>query len=125
MQPNPSALSLRRWFVLREGVFKLNFDGLIRKAQVVAGIGIIVRDCNGAIIASMVEQIPYLEDVDCVEALDAVKALQFGCDLGLGDIQLKGDSLNVASPKANNLSCLGHLVGVAQALLLRFHSSSC
>ncbi|XP_028123307.1 uncharacterized protein LOC114320351 [Camellia sinensis] len=75
----------------------------------------------------MVEQIHYLEDVDCVEALGAVKALQFGYDLGLDNIQLEGDSLNVVSAiqgKTENLSCYGHFVDVAQVLLLQFHSSS-
>lgn len=77
---------VQRWVVPREGVFKLNFDDSVRKNRAVVGIEIIVRDSNGAVIASMVERIHCLEDVDCVEALGAVKALQFGCDLGLDNI---------------------------------------
>lgn len=117
----------RRWVVPLEGVFKLNFDGSVRKTQATAGIGIIVRDSNGLVIASMVEKVHFLDDVDCVEALGAVKALQFGHDLGLNNIQLEGDSLNVISAiqgTAENLSCYGHFVGVARALILQFHSSS-
>lgn len=72
---------LPRWVVPREGVFKLNFDGSVTKAQASAGVGIIIRDCHGAVIASMVERIPYMEDADCVEAMGAIKALQLGCDL--------------------------------------------
>ncbi|XP_028118009.1 uncharacterized protein LOC114315607 [Camellia sinensis] len=97
----------RRWVVPSEGVFKLNFDGSIRKAQASAGIGIIIRDCHGAVIASMVERIPYLEDVDCVQAMGAIKALQLGCALGLGHIHLERDSQNVVTAiqgKEDNLS---------------------
>lgn len=45
----------------------------------------------------------------------------------LGHIHLEGDSQNVVAAiqgKADNLSRYGHLVGVAQALLFRFLSSS-
>lgn len=118
---------MRRWVVPREGIFKLNFDGSVRKAQASAGVGVIIRDCHGEVIASMVERIPYMEDVDCVEAMGAIKALQLGCNLGLGHIHLEGDSQNVVAAiqgKVDNLSCYGHLVGLAQELLLRFLSSS-
>ncbi|CAL5362034.1 unnamed protein product [Camellia sinensis] len=117
---------MRRWVAPREGVFKLNFDGSVRTAHASAGVGIIIRDCHGEVIASMVERIQYMEDVDCVEATGAIKALQLGCDLGLGHIHLEGDSQNVVAAiqgKADNLSCYGHFVAVAQALLLRFLSS--
>ncbi|CAL5350059.1 unnamed protein product [Camellia sinensis] len=118
---------MRRWVAPREGIFKLNFDGSVRKAYASAGVGIIIRDCHGEVIASMVERLQYMEDVDCVEAMGAIKALQLACDLGLGHIHLEGDSQNVVAAiqgKADNLSCYGHFVGVAQALLLRFLSSS-
>ncbi|CAL5400496.1 unnamed protein product [Camellia sinensis] len=98
----PAQVRMRRWVAPREGVFKLNFDGSVRTAHASAGVGIIIRDCHGEVIASMVERIQYMEDVDCVEAMGAIKALQLGCDLGLGHI---------------------HLEGVAQVLLLRFLSS--
>ncbi|CAL5433020.1 unnamed protein product [Camellia sinensis] len=122
----PAQARMRRWVAPREGVFKLNFDGSVRPAHANAGVGIIIRDCHGEVIASMVERIQYMEDVDCVEAMGAIKALQLGCDLGLGHIHLEGDSQNVVAAiqgKADNLSCYGHFVGVAQALILRFLSS--
>lgn len=34
------------------------------KGQEAAGLGVVVGDCNGEVIAAMVDQVPYLMDVD-------------------------------------------------------------
>nr|POE84409.1 hypothetical protein CFP56_44497 [Quercus suber] len=57
-----------------------------------AGIGVIIRDCQGKGLAQMVEIIPLPLTVVELETLATLKALQFAANLSLKDIIPKGDS---------------------------------
>lgn len=45
-------------------IYKVNFDGSVRNKQKIAGVGVVVRNYKGEVIASMTEQIPFTLDVD-------------------------------------------------------------
>ena len=76
-----------------------------------AGVGVIVRNAKGSVIASMVESfhLPFL--VAAVEVIAAKKALQLAEDLGLSSIILEGDSkIDGLKSKNSSLKEYGHLL---------------
>ena len=56
------------------GLYKVNFDGAVFQDSHEAGLGVIIRDPNGLIIASLVQKIPFPGSVVMVEALAARRA---------------------------------------------------
>ena len=76
-----------------------------------AGVGVIVWNAKGSVIASMVESfhLPFL--VATVEVIAAKKALQFAEDLGLSSIILEGGSkIDGLKCKNSSLKEYGHLL---------------
>nr|POF20844.1 serine carboxypeptidase-like 18 [Quercus suber] len=59
---------------------KVNFDGAIFKEKDKAGIGVVIRDCQGLVLASMSQIIPLPLTIVELETLAAAKALQFAID---------------------------------------------
>ena len=71
---------------------KINFDGAIFAEEKSSGMGVIIRDRKGLVIASMATRIPQqLRPVE-IEALATSKALEFARELGIADAVLEGDS---------------------------------
>lgn len=56
---------------------KINFDGAVFQDLSKAGVGVVVHDSHGMVLASMSEQIPLTNSVAEVEAIAAVKAVNF------------------------------------------------
>lgn len=56
-----------------------------------AGIGVIIRDCQGLVLASMSQTIPLPLSVVELETLAAAKALEFSINLGFDSIILERD----------------------------------
>ncbi|GMP43658.1 hypothetical protein CsSME_00012936 [Camellia sinensis var. sinensis] len=101
------------WKAPCSGWCKANFDGAWFRELQCLGIGVIVRDDCGKVIAACSKQVPSWADTDVAEAYAALSAVQFVRELGLSAIHLEGDSsliikeiqLGVAS-----LSPFGHLI---------------
>ena len=47
----------RKWLPLEQGEFKANFDGAMFNKSDKAGVGVVIKDSMGQIIAAMVEKI--------------------------------------------------------------------
>ena len=60
-----------RWKPPGAGLFKINFDGAVFEDRLLAGLGIVIRDEFGLIIAILSQKIPLLSSVDMVEDLAA------------------------------------------------------
>ena len=73
-------------------MFKVNFDRAIFREEQKAGVGIIIRDEHGRIIASMADSISLSFFVNAVEAFAAKEALKFAQESGLSAIVLEGNS---------------------------------
>ena len=71
---------------------KINYDGAIFSEEDRAGLGVVVHNSDGAIIASLSQQIPLPATVTQVEALAARRATEFAVELGITSSVLKGDS---------------------------------
>ena len=51
----------------------MNFDRAVFREENSAGVGVIIRDSDGQIIASIVEKVPLPNSVAALEAVAAVK----------------------------------------------------
>ena len=76
--------------------YKINYDGALSSADNKSGIGIVVRDCHGEVIASLIQQLDQAYQPVEVEAMVANKAVEFGSELGLHNAIIEGNSVVVA-----------------------------
>ena len=108
-------MHLRRpwWKPLDAGYVKTNFDRAIFKDLHAAGIGMVIRDKHGVVIAVLAEKISILESVLTHGTLEARQAVQFVQELGPCNSIFEGDSetsINVISKGyLLHLSC-GHII---------------
>ena len=71
--------------------YKINFDGALFTKEQRAGIGVVMHNEHGLIMAWSSQQIPLPGTVVEVEALVARKALELALDCGLDRVILEGD----------------------------------
>ena len=64
-----------RWKPPDFGRYKINFDGAVFGDQVSAGIGVVIRDWEGQIIAALSQRVWYPGSVYSFEALAAYRAV--------------------------------------------------
>ena len=81
-----------KWRPPRDGMYKTNYDGTIFAESEEAGIGVIIRDIKGLVIAALAEKIPYPGSVEVLEALAARRAARFALEVGLTGFEFEGDS---------------------------------
>ena len=82
MQVTDSNIEGSRWSSSQDGLVKINFDGAVFHESNQSGVGVIIRDNNGAVLASYSEKIHQAYKPDKVEALAALKAVTFAHELG-------------------------------------------
>ena len=84
-----------RWRCPPAGLVKINFDGAVFGASNMFGIGMVIRDSNGAVLASCSQKIPQACKAKEIEVLAALKALSFVFELGFRSAILENDSLGL------------------------------
>nr|POE56991.1 e3 ubiquitin-protein ligase atl6 [Quercus suber] len=103
----PTASRPRRqvwWKPPDQGAFKINFDGAIFAGNNCSGLGVVVHDRVGLVIASMAARVLQQLQVLKIEALAACKAIVFAKELGLSKVVIEGDfslvmsALNYSNP---------------------------
>ena len=102
-----------RWSAPPAGFVKVNFDGAVFDDANRAGIGVVIRDNYGAVLASCSESIFQAYEAGVTEALAARKALSFAHELGFQNVILEGDALHLIQAlksQEQNLCPLGLLV---------------
>ena len=95
------------------GWLKVNFDGAIFKEKCLAGIGCIIRNDKGLVMAAFTQVIPLPTSVEMVEFLAARSAIGFAQELSLDQIILEGDSetcINALSKGGWESSSFGHII---------------
>ncbi|KAK9983869.1 hypothetical protein SO802_033394 [Lithocarpus litseifolius] len=83
------------------------------------GLGVIIRNNLGQVLASLSEQIQLPFSSDLVEALAAARAISFAQELNFSNFILEGDSELVIKALKNNdesLSPFGHILASAKAI---------
>ena len=74
-----------RWKPPVQEVMKINFDGAIFTKEKSSGLGVIIRNRQGLVVASIATRIPQqLRPVE-IEAMAASKALEFARELGIAE----------------------------------------
>ena len=112
------------WELLDLGVFKVNYDGAIFTGTGKAGLGVVIRNSEGAVMASLSQQIPQPTTVAKVEALAAGRVVEFALEIGITSAVFEGDS-DVISKDLNNpeqsLALHSHLIEDVKVLTSFFN----
>ena len=102
------------WLPPPPNYFKINYDKAVFAKVNKSGIGVVIRDNQGLVIASLVQQISQAYQAVEVEAMAASRALKFGLEFGIHWAILEGDSEVVLKALENEESR-----SVAYGLLLK------
>jgi ribonuclease HI len=84
-----------RWKPSFTNYYKVNFDGALFKESNEGGIGVVIRDNAGMVIATLSQKIRGPHTVEMVEALAARRAIVFAKEVGIDDVEFEGDAVNV------------------------------
>ena len=96
------------------GRYKVNCDVAINSTMRAMGVGIIVKDNKGQVHAASCKTILSVQEPVVAEAMGALFAAKFSWDLGIQDIDIEGDSLQVIQAIRGsdiNWSNYGHIIG--------------
>ena len=91
---------------------KVNFDGATFKDIGRVGLGVVIRDNHGQVIASLSEQVNLLFSSNMVEAQATARAMSFALEIGYSSFILEGDSESVIktlNSKGESFSPFGHI----------------
>ncbi|XP_065621510.1 uncharacterized protein LOC136064118 [Quercus suber] len=104
-----------KWKPPTRPCLRVNFDGVVFKEENMAGPGVVIRDENGQVIASMAEKVSLLNFVATAieEALAIVKVVTFAQDIGLTSVIVEGDlEIIINSLKSDHefFVTYGHLI---------------
>ena len=101
------------WQPPPNSILKGNFDGATFKDVNMVGLGVVVHDSQGQVLASLSENIRLHPSTDDVEALVVAKAILFVYDCGFSSIILKGDSevvIKALQSNEDSFASFGHLL---------------
>ena len=103
LRPHCCISLLRRWLPPSAGSVKTNYDGAMFRESDNAGIGVLIRDSKGQVLAALSEQLVKPPSVEILELLAARRAVKFTAELGYAQFVCEGDSESVV----NSLKGLG------------------
>ena len=112
--------------VIMEGSGTNYIDTMFQKEDR-AGIGVIIRECQGKGLAHMVGIIPLPLTIIELETLVISKALQFDVDLSLEDVTIKGVleiAMNALNADSQSLESFGLLSRDVKCFASLFHCTS-
>lgn len=95
MQPPPKLTQILprvHWRPPPPGFVKVNVDGAVFSKENRSGVGIVIRNREGLVLASQSQQLHQAYSTGEIEALTAHRGLQFATKLGFGSVVLEGDS---------------------------------
>ena len=81
-----------QWHLPPMGMIKANFDRAIFNTEHKSGIGVVLKDDHGSVLASISRQVSQVYSPLEIEAMAATIALRFAADLGFKQVILEGDS---------------------------------
>ena len=108
----PSRHSQNRWEAPPQGVFKINVDGATSDHGRNSSIRVIIRDCNGLVVAALSKYLPGRFAADQVEALAMEQGILLAQELQLSRVILESDALAVVQALNDNSTGneLGHIL---------------
>jgi ribonuclease HI len=91
----PSKMLATPWQKPPEGILKVNWDAVVDGGRKMIGMGAIVRNSDGKVMAMVCDTMILIQDPVLAEALAAKRAVELCLSLGIRKIILEGDSLRV------------------------------
>ena len=116
-EPLP-ALSITKWLPPPTDWVKANFDEAIFQGCDEAGLGTIIRNDYGLVMAALTQVIPLPTSMVIVEVLVARKALIFALEIGFDHVILEGDSkiaIRGMNSKDYSATPFGHIISDIKA----------
>ena len=93
-------------------VYKLNFNAAIFADLPASGIGVIIRNDRGQVMAALSSKGGAVQDSEVAEVLACRKALEFALDADFSNLIVEGDNttvMNSITLAQSDLSCLGNI----------------
>ena len=115
----PSKQTHALWQPPPSTCFKINFNGATFVAKNKSSIGVVIRDSQGMVIGFLSQLLPQEFQAVEIEALVALRALEFSLELGPASVVLEGDSkvdMDALADEAISLSSYGLLIANAKFL---------
>ena len=101
------------WHPPPDSAFKLNFDVAVFSKLSCSGVGAMIQNEKGEVMAAMSAKGPHVVDSAVAEVIACRRALEFACEAGFTDLVVEGDNLSVmkslAASKTDH-SWLGHII---------------
>nr|POF26715.1 putative ribonuclease h protein [Quercus suber] len=88
----PSLPKVSKWLPSPSSWVKINFNGATFNNTSSAGLGAIIQNDMGLVLAAFTQPIPLPTSIEMVEVLAARGALYFAKDLGFNKVIMEGDS---------------------------------
>ncbi|XP_030970008.1 uncharacterized protein LOC115990306 [Quercus lobata] len=110
LQPQPQP---QRWSPREPGTYKVNYDEAYFAEEEEAGIGVVVRNELGQVMASLAEKFVMPPTVEILEAMAARRDMIFMDELGLRRAIFEGDLETVVKALSGDCpyrSSIGHIV---------------
>ena len=125
--PSPLVAHPTHWLPPSLHQYKANCDGAVFRDINSIGLGVVIRDTAGLVIAALSERICLPSTVDEMEALAYRRANAFALDIGLHEVAFEGDS-EVVFKQLNSeppfLASYGHIIEESQTLASNFRFAS-
>lgn len=94
---NNTLSQIEAWLKLSEGRYKCNVDAAFSESTDILGIGICIKDANGAFVLARADWFSPIIDVDTKEALGLLQAMEWVRDLQLVNMDFEVDSKQITS----------------------------
>ena len=113
-----------RWSPPPDGWYKANFDAATFKEDERTGIGVILRNNKGLVMASASQNIQLMTSMVEMEAMAAIRAIELSSELGFDRVIFEGDCETVVralTDSSQPFATYGLLIQDAQTLANRFN----
>jgi hypothetical protein len=95
-------LPSQEWIKPLNGILKLNWDTALDKSNKLMDVGVVARDCHGAVRTAMCTSVSYITDPSYAGAMAVWKATNFCCDKDFLKVIFEGRSMHVVSALRNS-----------------------
>ena len=120
-QPRDNPIDQLRWLPPPHGWYKVNADGAVFLKHKWAGIGVIARDDQGRVVASMSQRLQAPLAALEIEAKAIEAAAMFASDIGIQNVDFESDNLQVCSALQGETEASTTIANIIAGTLFHMH----
>ncbi|KAL5865476.1 hypothetical protein ACOSQ3_002990 [Xanthoceras sorbifolium] len=109
-----------RWKAPSPGWYKVNSDAAVDSVRKRVGLGVVIRDCQGQVMAALSQVYPLLVSLEIAEAMAIRRGIQLVSELVLSPFGLESDASSVVSSILSLDHPLSNVVSLSLILLSLF-----